>query len=277
MVRLGRINKLTVKAIRNFGALLDGGEDGDVLLPPGELPDPCQPGDEVVVLVYLDGQDQYRATTRRPLITVGRFAALRVVATTASGAYLDWGAPRDLFVPLSEQQVKMAVGQVPVVFALIDEKNQRIMASSKLAKFLDQRSADYAEGEEVALLIYAQTELGYKAVINQAHGGLLHKNEVFRPLNNGDALTGYVKKHRPDGKIDLSLQPAGYQGIDAVAQAILATLQEHGGRIGVTDKSPPAEIYARFGVSKKSFKKAIGSLYQQRLILIESEGISLAG
>ncbi|NTV13014.1 MAG: GntR family transcriptional regulator [Desulfobulbaceae bacterium] len=275
MVRIGRINKLSVKTTLDSGVFLAGGEAGDILLPRGEAPDPCRPGDEVVVFVYLDGEDRPRATTQKPLLTVGRFAGLRVVATTTSGAYLDWGVPKDLFVPLSEQPVKMVVGGVYAVFAYLDEKTGRIIASAKLDKFLDSLSAEYVEGEEVDLLIYAQTELGYKAVINQAHGGLLHKSEVFRPLAIGQELPGYIKKLRLDGKIDLSLQAAGYQGVDAIARDIFATLKEQGGRIAVTDKSPPAEIYARFGVSKKSFKKAIGALYQKRLICIDPEGISL--
>jgi len=277
MARIGRINKLTVKTRRDDGALLDGGEVGDIFLPSSDLPEPCQPGAEVVVLVYLDAEDQPRATTQRPLLTVGRFAGLRVVASTSSGAYLDWGVPKDLFVPRSEQQVNMVTGQRHVVFAYLDEKTGRIIASSKLDKFLSQLPPDYAEGEEVDLLISEQTDLGYKAVINQAHGGMLYKNEIFRQLTIGQQLPGYIKKVREDGKIDLCLQQLGYQGVDEIAQAILAAIQEQGGRIPVTDKSPPEEIYARFGVSKKSFKKAIGALYQKRLIAIDSEGISLVG
>lgn len=277
MARIGRINKLTVKALKDYGALLEGGEVGDVLLPMSEVPAPCQPGEEVVVFVYLDGEDRPRATTQKPLLTVGRFAGLRVVETTASGAYLDWGLQKDLFVPRSEQQTHMFVGRIYVVFAYLDEKTGRIIASSKLDRFLGHLPANYAEGEEVELLIYEQTELGYKAIINQAHGGLLHKNEVFRQLSNGQRLPGYIKKIRVDGKIDLILQPSGYQGVDELAGDILAIIQEQGGRIGVTDKSPPEEIYARFGVSKKSFKKAIGALYQKRLIVIDSEGVSLVG
>lgn len=277
MVRIGRINKLRVKATREYGALLDGGEAGEVLLPLREVPENCRPGDEVVVLVYLDGEDHPRATTQKPLVTVGRFAGLRVVATTTAGAYLDWGVPKDLFVPRSEQQVRMVVGRTYVVFAYLDEKNGRLIASSKLDKFLDRQPPPYGAAEEVTLLIHAQTELGFQAVVNQAHGGMLYQNEVFQPLRIGQQVTGYIKKVREDGKIDLCLRQPGYQGVADLTQSVLATLQELGGRSTVTDKSTPEEIAAHFGVSKKTFKKVIGALYQKRLITLDPGGISLAG
>lgn len=277
MARLGRINKLTVKRMREYGAHLDGGESGDIILPSRDLPENCRPGDEIVVFVYRDGEDRLRATTRKPLATVGRFAALRVVETTAAGAYLDWGLQSDLFVPKSEQMGQMVAGREYVVFVFLDEKTGRVIASSKLEKFLDRQPPDYAEGEEVELLIYDQSELGYKAVVNQAHAGMLYKNEVFRRLVVGQELTGYIKKVRADLKIDLTLKQPGYQAVKDISQTILEIIQARGGRIAVTDKSPPAEIYALFGVSKKSFKKAIGALYQKRLITIDPQGITLVG
>jgi hypothetical protein len=277
MARLGRINKLTVKRTREYGVHLDGGESGDVILPSREVPEDCQPGDEVVVFVYKDGEDRLRATTMKPLATVGRFATLKVVEVTASGAYLDWGLQSDLFVPKSEQLVQMVKGREYVVFVFLDEKTERIIASSKLEKFLDRQPPDYAEGEEVALLIYDQSELGYKAVVNQTHGGILYKNEVFRRLTIGQELTGYIKKVRADQKIDLCLKQPGYQGVKDISQTILEIIKARGGRIAVTDKSPPEEIYALFGVSKKTFKKAIGTLYQKRLLTIDPEGITLIG
>lgn len=276
MARLGRINKLTIKQIRDYGAHLDGGEVGDIILPGREVPESCQAGDEVVVFIYKDVEDRLRATTQKPFATAGRFATLTVVANTAAGAYLDWGLQSDLFVPKSEQLVRMVKGRSYVVFVLLDE-NERIIGSSKLEKFLDRRPPDYAEGEEVALLIYDQSELGYQAVVNQAHGGMLYKNEVFQPLTIGRELTGYVKKVRADQKIDLCLKKPGYQGVKDISQVILEVIKARGGRVAVTDKSPPEEIYALFGVSKKTFKRAVGTLYQQRLVLIDSEGISLVG
>lgn len=275
MARLGRINKLTVKRMREYGVHLDGGESGDIILPSRDLPEHCQVGDEVVVFVYKDGEDRLRATTRKPLVTAGRFATLRVVEVTASGAYLDWGLQNDLFVPKSEQLVQMVKDRVYVVFVFLDEQNERLIASSKLDKFLDHQPPDYAEGEEVDLLVFDQSELGYKAVVNQAHGGMLYKNEVFQPLAAGQQLTGYIKKVRGDQKIDLCLKKPGYQGVMDSSQIILEIIKARGGRIAVTDKSPPAEISALFGVSKKTFKKAVGTLYQKRLITIDPKGISL--
>ncbi len=277
MARLGRINKLTVKRTTDLGAHLDGGEAGEIILPSRDVPENCRPGDEVIVFVYKDVEDRLRATTQKPLVTVGRFATLKVVEVTASGAYLDWGLQSDLFVPMSEQLARMFKGRSYVVCAFLDDKTERLIASSKLDKFLDLRPPEYVEGEEVALLIYDQTDLGFKAVVNQAHGGMLYKNEVFQPLTIGRELTGYIKKVREDQKIDLCLKKPGYQGVKDVSQIILEAIKARGGRVAVTDKSPPEEIYALFGVSKKTFKRAVGTLYQKRLVSIDPEGISLVG
>jgi hypothetical protein len=277
MAEIGRINRLKVKRIRDYGAHLDGGESGDILLPGREMPEGCQPGDTVEVFVYPDREDRLRATSQKPRVTVGRFAALPVVADTASGAYLDWGLPLDLFVPKSEQLERMKVGKTYAVYVFLDEETRRITASTKLEKFLSRRPPNYQEGAEVELLVYARTELGYKAVVNQTHGGMLYENEVFRPLAPGQALKGYIKKIRPDGKIDLSLQPSGYHGVEELGQTILETIKARGGRLALSDKSPPAEIYALFGVSKKTFKTALGALYKKRLITIDPKGIKGTG
>ncbi|MEW6521288.1 MAG: S1-like domain-containing RNA-binding protein [Thermodesulfobacteriota bacterium] len=277
MAQLGRINRLKVKRIRDYGAHLDGGESGDILLPIRDVPAQCRPGDEVEVFVYTDREDHLRATTRKPRAMVGQFAGLRVVASSSSGAFLHWGLEKDLFVPKSEQQEIMAQGKSCVVFVFLDEESKRITASARLDKFLSSQPPDYAEGEEVDLLIYEKTDLGYKAIINHSHSGMIYKNEVFQPLHIGRQLKGYIKKIREDRKIDLSLQKPGYQGVDDIAQAILQAVKDQGGRIAVTDKSPPEDIYSLFGVSKKTFKKAIGALYKKRLISIDPDGISLAG
>jgi predicted RNA-binding protein (virulence factor B family) len=275
MVMIGRINNLTVIKMREYGAHLDGGEDGDVILPIKSVPAKCQPGDEVEVFVYVDREDRLRATTRKPKAVAGQFAKFPVVARSSGGAYLDWGMQKDLFVPKSEQLVKMEEGRSYVVFITLDEKTDRIVASSKLDKYLSQQPPEYSEGEEVDLIIYDRTDLGYKALINQTHGGMLYRNEVFRKLEIGQELKGYIKKIREDFKIDLSLQQAGYKAVDDTTKTILETIKDHGGRIAVTDKSPPEEIYALFGVSKKVFKKAIGGLYKRRLISIDPKGIKL--
>jgi len=275
MAQVGRMNTLTVKGRRDYGVHLDGGKSGDILLPTRYVPENCQTGDEIEVFVYVDREDHLRATTQKPEVTVGQFATLPVVSNSASGAYLDWGLDLDLFVPKSEQQNRMVEGKSYVVFVFLDEKTRRITASSKIDKFLGLQPPAYKEGEEVDLIIYERTGLGYKAVVNLYHEGMIYENEVFQELHPGQQLKGYIKKIREDLKIDLSLQRPGYLGVDAVSQSILATMEEHGGRIDVTDKSQPEEIYSLFGVSKKTFKKAIGSLYKKRLIVIDASGIEL--
>jgi predicted RNA-binding protein (virulence factor B family) len=275
MAQIGRINKLTIKRIRDYGAHLDGGESGDILLPKTQVPRKCRPGDEVEVFVYLAGTGRLRATKQKPYATVGQFAKLRVKTNTSSGAFLDWGLQKDLLVPKREQLDKMEEGKSYIVFVFLDEKTRRITASSKLDKFLSRQPPDYDEGEEVDLIIYDTTDLGYKAVVNNAHLGMVYKNEVFQKLHIGQQLKGYIKKIRQDLKIDLSLQQSGYEKVDDISKAILQTIKKHGGRIAVTDKSPPADIYSLFGVSKKTFKKAIGALYKKRLLAMDSKGIKI--
>lgn len=276
MVQIGRINKLTIKRKLNNGAYLDGGESGDILLPKRHVPMKCRPGDEIEVFVYSDKENRLRATTQKPYATVGQFAKLRVAANSSSGAYLDWGLQKDLLVPKREQHAEMEEGKSYIVFVFLDEKTNRIAASSKLDNFLNLLPPDYDEGEEVDLIINGKTDLGYRVIVNNAHEGMVYKNEVFQKLFIGQQLKGYIKKIREDLKIDLSLQKPGYQAVDGISQAILNTIKDHGGRIAVTDKSAPEDIYSLFGVSKKTFKKAIGALYKKRLITIDTNGIRLA-
>jgi predicted RNA-binding protein (virulence factor B family) len=275
MAEIGRINKLRVTRKRDYGVHLDGGDSGDILLLKKYAPENCKPGDEVEVFVYSDGPRRLRATTLKPYATVGQFASLRVAANSASGSFLDWGLQKDLLVPKKEQHARMEEGKSYVVFVFLDEKTGRITASAKLDKFLNLQPLHYTEGEEVDLLIYDRTDMGYKAVVNNAHGGMVYKNEVFQTLQIGQELKGYIKKIRADNKIDLSLQQPGYQKIDAVARGILKILKDHDGRLAVTDNSEPDDIYALFGISKKTFKKAIGALYKKRLISIDANGIKL--
>ncbi|HIJ78254.1 MAG: S1-like domain-containing RNA-binding protein [Desulfobulbaceae bacterium] len=275
MAQIGRFNKLKVKRTRDYGVHLDGGESGDIILKYREVPKDCQAGDEIEVFLYQDRDDHLRATTQKPLVTVGQFACLRVVGSTPTGAYLDWGLDRDLFVPIREQREAMTTGKSYVVFVFLDEKNNRITASSKLDKFLSMESWSFKEGQEVELIIYDQTDLGYKAIVNHSHGGMIYQNEVFQKLAIGQQLKGYIKKIREDLKIDLSLQKPGYQGVDNISKVILQVLTDHGGHLTITDKSEPEAIYALFGVSKKIFKKAIGGLYKKRLIAIDASGVRL--
>jgi predicted RNA-binding protein (virulence factor B family) len=276
MAQIGKINKLTIKRKLDDGACLDGDLSGDIFLSKRDVPKNCQPGDEVEVFVYADKEERLRATTRKPYATVGEFAKLRVVANSPSGSYLDWGMQKDLLVPKSEQLTRMEEGKSYIVFVFLDLKTYRIAASSKLEKFLSLKPPNYNEGEEVDLIVYENSDLGYKVFVNNAHEGILYKNEVFKKLFIGQQMKGYIKKIREDLKIDLNLQKPGYQAVDGISQAILNIIKDHGGRVLITDKSPPEDIYSLFGVSKKTFKKAIGALYKKRIITIDTNGIKLA-
>ncbi|MBU0680836.1 MAG: GntR family transcriptional regulator [Proteobacteria bacterium] len=273
MVEIGKINKLTIKKVRDSGAHLDGGESGDVLLPLKDVPENCQPGDEMEIFVYQNRDGHLRASTKKPCVTVGQFAKLRVAANGPTGSFLRWGLEKDLFAPKSEQQAKMEEGKAYMVYVFLDEETNRIAASSKLDKFLDQTPPNYKEGQEVDLIILEQTDLGYRAIVNHAHEGMLYKSEVFKTLFSGQEIKGYIKKVRDDQKIDLILQKPGYQGVDDIAQNILKIIKASGGRMAVTDKTAAEDIYALFGVSKKTFKKAIGALYRKKLIVIDTNGV----
>jgi uncharacterized protein len=277
VVQVGKINRLSIKGMQAYGMHLDGGASGDILLKGTSALKKYHPGDELEVFVYIDREQRLLATTQKPYATVGEFAALRVVTSGAAGAFMDWGLESDLFVPKSEQQDNMREGKSYVVFIFINEKTNRITGSSKLDKFLNLQPPQYQEGEAVDLLVYARTDLGYSAIVNRAHVGMIYENEIFQKIATGQRLQGYVKKIRTDGKIDLRLQRTGYQGVDDFSECILNTVKDRGGMVAITDKSPPEDIYAMFGVSKKVFKKAIGALYKKRLIVINTSGIKLAG
>jgi predicted RNA-binding protein (virulence factor B family) len=270
------VNRLAIKEIQAGAIQLDGGGLGDILLKGRHAARKYRLGDEIDSFVYLDREQRLLATTQKPYAIVGEFTKLTVVGTTQAGAFLGWGLEDDLFVPKSEQQDNMRQGKVYVVFVFLSEKNNRITASSKLEKFLNKRPPGYAVGEEVDLLIYAKTELGYSAVVNSSHVGMIYENEVFQKLVIGQRQKGYIKKIRDDFKIDLRLQQTGYHGVDVISLAILNTIKDCGGMVAVTDKSPPEDIYDLFGVSKKVFKKAIGALYKKKVIILDTGGIKLS-
>ncbi len=275
MIRIGRINRLRIKEKQSDTVFLDAGKSGDILLPARDVAARYQQGDEIEVFVQADKEGQLQATTRRPYATVGEFATLQVVSNTSAGSFLHWGMENDLLVPKGEQQHPMVEGQAYVVHVFLSKKTNRIIASSRLDKFLSQQVPDYKEGEEVDLILFEQTDLGYRALINRDHVGMIYRNEIFRQVQMGKQIKGYIKRVREDQKIDLCLQQAGYQGIDEISQTILAIIQKSGAKVAVTDKSPPDDIYALFGVSKKVFKKAIGALYKKRIISIQPDGISI--
>jgi len=275
MIEIGKINTLTVKSNRGQTVLLDGGRDGDVLLKKEEAPNNCRPGDSLEVFIHVDREQQLLATTRTPLAQVGDFAKLRVVSTTPSGAYLDWGLDNHLLVPKSEMQQPMREGRSYFVHVFVSTITNRVTASSRLDKYVSLQFPDYAPGEEVDLIIFDETELGFRAIVNHSHEGMLYHNELFQHVAIGQEITGFIKKVRDDLKIDLRLQRPGHQRLDEISQMILQTITEHDGSMVLTDKSPPKAIYAQFGISKKVFKKAIGTLYKKRLIVITPQGISL--
>jgi len=229
----------------------------------------------VDVFLYLDSEDRPIATTETPFALVGEFAMLRVNSVNKIGTFLDWGIMKDLLVPFREQKVTMIEGRSYLVYIYVDEESKRIVASAKLGKFLDKSVPDYSVGQQVDLVIESETDLGYKAIINNSHWGILYENEVFEQLAKGLKVKGYVKKIRTDNKIDLSLHPLGYEKVDPLTQMILDELKKEGGFIAISDKSEAEEVYRVFGISKKSFKQAIGALYKRRMITLSADGIRL--
>jgi len=274
MAQIGKYNVLKVNRKVDFGFYLDGGDSGEILLPARYAPNNCKIGDTVDVFIYYDSEDRIIATTEKPLATVGQFAYLKVVEVNAFGAFLNWGLPKDLLVPFREQKQKMEEGKSYVVFIYIDGDTDRIAASAKLEQFLNHEPANYLPGDEVELIITSITDLGYKAAINHRHEGILYKNEVFGQVKKGQQLTGYVKKVRDDGKIDLRLYKEGYTKIDGMTGVLLEQLEIQDGFLPLTDKSPAEDIYRILGMSKKSFKQAIGALYKSKIISIGNNGIS---
>jgi len=275
MAEIGKYNSLRVIKEVDFGVYLDGEKEGEILMPIRYVPANCQVGDFVDVFLYLDSEDRPIATTETPFAQVGEFAMLRVQSVNKIGTFLDWGIMKDLLCPFREQKVTMTEGRSYLVYIYVDEESKRIVASAKLGKFLDKSIPDYAIGQEVELIIESETDLGYKAIINNSHWGILYENEVFEQLAKGLKIKGFIKKIRPDNKIDLSLHPHGYEKVDPLTQMILDELKKEGGFIPVSDKSEAEEVYRFFGISKKSYKQAIGALYKRRMITISPDGIRL--
>jgi len=277
MIEIGNYNKLRVVKELDFGIYLDGGDAGEILMPKKYVPKNIKTDDEIEVFIYSDTEDRLIATTETPIAKVNEFAHLKVNEVNKYGAFLEWGIIKELLVPFREQKVNMEKGFSYIVYIYLDEDTNRLVASAKVNKFLSKETPPYEVNDEVKILIQRKTEIGYMAIIENKFGGLLYKNEVFKDIEIGDKLTAFVKKVRPDGKIDLALQKAGYEQIDSVAKNILKIIKDNDGFIGATDKSSPELIKAIFNISKKSFKKAVGALYKQRLIVIEEDGISLKG
>lgn len=275
MVEIGKYNTLTVVKIVDFGVYLDGGERGEILMPKEYVPANCFPDDEVRVFVYFDSEDRIVATTEVPYVMVGEFAFLKVVAVSHVGAFLDWGLRKDLLVPFREQRDPMVEGKSYLVYAYADKASDRIVASTKVDKYLDQVFPEYEINEEVDILIARKTDLGYAVIINNMHWGLIYDNEVFQIIKIGQKMKGYIKAIREDEKIDVSLQAPGYAKIEGLAGVILEKMKDYDGILDLSDKSDPEEIYRVFGCSKKNYKKALGTLFKQGLIEINDTEVRL--
>jgi len=276
MIEVGKYAELEILRDTEPGLFL-GDEDGnEVLLPNKYCPKEFELGDPIEVFVYRDFAERKVATNIIPKIHLKEFALLECVDVTEHGAFMNWGMEKHLMVPFSEQRQNMEIGRWYVVYMDIDEDTDRLFGSNKLGRYLSNDKLGVAEGDGVLLLVYKETELGYSVIVNNRHNGLIYKNEIFKPLRIGDELEGFVKKIREENKIDVSLQPIGYRNANDVnCELLYEALSNNQGFIPLTDKSPPAAIYDRFGISKKAFKKAVGGLYKERKLTIESDGIRL--
>ncbi len=276
MPEVGQYSNLVAIRETDSGMYLDAGELGEILLPGRYFPPRFSPGDDLEVFIYRDSEDRLVATTLEPYAKAGDFALLNCKATTKFGAFLDWGLPKDLLVPFREQKEDMQEGEAYFVYVYLDDETGRLAASSKVDKFLDNIPPEYQENEEVNLIIYAKTDLGYKAVINNTHVGLLFHSDVLgkKPIR-GKTIRGYILKVREDGKIDVRLQKSGFANMDSFSKTIMEILAQNEGFLAIGDKSSPDAIFSTFGMSKKNFKKAAGSLYKKRLILIEKGAIKM--
>jgi len=274
MIEQGKQIELKIAKRATFGLFLADESGEEVLLPNKYCSDEMKPGDQVQVFVYKDSEGKKVATTLTPKILIHEFALLKVTAVTGVGAFLDWGLEKELMVPFREQKQKLELGRWYIVYLDLDQKSDRLYASNRVERFLQNDEISVKEGDEVALLVLQKTDMGYSVIINHLHKGLIFDNEVFREIRVGDKLKGYVKLVREDKKIDVSLQAIGFRNFnDANSELIFKKLEENNGFLAFTDKSSPEDIYAEFGISKKSFKKSLGALYKQKLIDIQEDGI----
>jgi hypothetical protein len=268
-MKIGEYNDLRINRTVDFGAYLIDDDTHEVLLPKRYLTPDMQVGDSIRVFVYNDSENRPVATTEEPKAVVGDFALMRVKAVNKVGAFLDWGlVAKDLLVPFSEQRVDMKVGRSYIVRVYLDPASQRIVASAKLAKFLNQTEPDYYHREMVEVLVVQRSDLGYRVIVNNEHWGQIYQNETYQNVNVGDRFTAFVKQVRPDGKVDVTLAKIEKMRVDDLSSRILKYLQSHGGEMTLTDKSTPEEITATFNCSKKDFKKALGLLYKQQQVTL---------
>ena len=277
MLRLGKWNNLEVLRQLDFGYYLGCGDLGDVLLPIKEAPEGgLQIGDRVDVFLYLDSEERLVATTLKPKVQVNEFAFLEVKWVNQYGAFLDWGLMKDLFCPFREQKMRMQVGRRYVVYCYIDSVTYRIVASAKVEKFLSKEMPPYAPGDKVDVMVQHKTELGFKCIVASQYSGQLFNNEIFGHIETGQCFKAYVKNVRTDGKIDLVMQKSGMDHVQDFSATLLNYIQEcEGQRTDFCDKTPAEDIYNQFGVSKKTFKRAVGDLYKRGLITVSDQGLAL--
>lgn len=274
-LQIGRYNRLRIARRVDFGVYLDGGAEGDILMPARYVPQGVDIGDAVDCLVYHDSEDRLVATTEQPIAFEGDFACLECKAVNRFGAFLDWGVAKDLLVPYKEQRTRMEPGRRYVVRIYADPASGRLAATEKIARYLDNLAPRYTPGQQVDILVCERTQLGYKAIVNSAHTGLLYHSDIKKPLDIGYAGTAYIQRLRDDDRIDLSLLPTGYHKVDDLRHIVLRRLRENGGRMLLGDKSDPGDIRLAFGCSKKAFKMTIGTLYREGLIDIGDNTLKL--
>ncbi|MDE6703579.1 MAG: GntR family transcriptional regulator [Muribaculaceae bacterium] len=276
MINIGKYNRLRVARFVDFGAYLTDDNGNDVLLPARYVPADAAVGDEIEVFVYNDSEDRPVAVTEHPFACVGEFAFLQVAQVNKIGAFLDWGVPKHILVPFSEQRIRMEEGGIYPVYVYLDHITKRVVASAKLEKFLGNVMPEYRVGDKVNALVWQHTPIGYKVIVDNLFQGMIYDNEVYAPLEIEQTITAYVKNVRDDNKIDLTLGGRAVNRVAEVADEIIDRLNREGGSMTVTDASSPEEIKEAFHCSKKDFKKAIGKLYKEHKIVITDDSVRLA-
>lgn len=274
-MKLGEINTLEILRETDHGIYLIDDEDNEVLLPNRYVPAEFKIWDKIDVFIYLDNEERLVASTDIPYVKKGEFSLLRCNQVTDFGAFLDWGLVKELFCPFKEQAFKMKLGGWYLVHCYLDEKTERLVASSKTNRFLDNRELTVNQFEEVELIVSHPSDIGWNVIVNKKHSGLIYKDNIFKDISVGDRLKGVIKKIRPGNKLDISLEKIGFRNIEPNAQKLLKELEDNSGFLNLTDKSNPDDIKAQLQMSKKSFKKAVGSLYKQKQIEIKPDGIYL--
>ncbi|TXM13399.1 CvfB family protein [Vibrio parahaemolyticus] len=277
MIKIGQINSLEVIKKADFGVFLDGDDYGSVLLPNKHVPEGTELGDHIEVFLYFDSESQLAATIDKPIAQVGEWGLMKIEGINQTGAFVNWGIKeKDLLIPFSEQRARFNAGQNILVYVYTDKASGRIVGTTKFNKWLDKTPANYEVNEEVDLIIAERSQLGYKAIVNGKHWGMIFPSDVFGKLFIGKKLKGYIKQVREDGKIDLSLQKVGVAKMDDLSSKIIDLLEKKGGFLPLNDKSSPEAIFDAFRTSKGTYKKTIGGLYKQGKIVIEKDGIRLA-